>query len=78
MQTVQRVLLLAFAVLAALTVFQQMRYGMMRGRAEGEDKQDDPKAKACRQRAVLCAVGRQSVSGSILRSEPWDSNGYPG
>ncbi|WP_297283800.1 hypothetical protein [uncultured Agathobaculum sp.] len=57
MQTVQRVLLLAFAVLAALTVFQQMRYGMICGRAEGEDKQADPKAKACRQRAVLCAVG---------------------
>lgn len=57
MQTVQRVLLLAFAVLAALTVFQQMRYGMICGRAEGEDKQDDPKAKVCRQRAVLCAVG---------------------
>lgn len=57
MQTLQRVLLLAFAVLAALTVFQQMRYGMICGRAEGEDKQEDPKAKACRQRAVLCAVG---------------------
>lgn len=57
MQTVQRVLLLAFAVLAALTVFQQMRYGMICGRAESEDKQDDPKAKACRQRAVLCAAG---------------------
>lgn len=57
MQTLQRVLLLAFAVLAALTVFQQMRYGMICGRVEGEDKQQDPKAKACRQRAVLCAVG---------------------
>ena len=57
MQTVQRVLLLVFAVLAALTVFQQMRYGMICGRAEGEDKQKDPKAKACRQRAVRCAGG---------------------
>lgn len=58
MQTVQRVLLLAFAVLAALTIFQQMRYGMICGRVEGtEDKQADPKAKACRRRAVLCAVG---------------------
>ena len=57
MKTVQRVLLLAFAVLAALAVFQQMRYGMICGRAEGEDKQDDAQAKACRQRAVLCAVG---------------------
>ncbi len=56
MDTVQRVLLLAFAVLAALTVFQQMRYGMICGRAEGEDKQADPKAKACRRSAVICAV----------------------
>lgn len=57
MQVVQRALLLAFVVLAALTVFQQMRYGMICGRAEGEDKQADPKAKACRRRAVFCAVG---------------------
>ena len=57
MQVVQRALLLAFVVLAALTVFQQMRYGMICGRAEGEDKQADPKAKACRHRAVFCAVG---------------------
>ena len=56
MQTVQRVLLLAFAVLAALTVFQQMRYGMICGRVEGEDKQSDPKAAACRRTGVLYAV----------------------
>ena len=55
METVQRALLLVFAVLAALTVFQQMRYGMLCGRAEGEDRQADPKAKAWR-RAVCCAV----------------------
>lgn len=57
MQTVQRALLLAFAVLAALTVLQQLRYGMICGRAEGADKQDDPKARACRRSAALCAVG---------------------
>lgn len=56
MGTVQRVLLLAFAVLAALTVLQQMRYGMLCGRAEGQDRQADPKAQACRRRAVFCAV----------------------
>lgn len=56
METVQRALLLVFAVLAALTVFQQMRYGMLCGRAEGEDRQADPKAKVCRRRAVCCAV----------------------
>ena len=56
MQTVQRVLLLAFAVLAALTVFQQMRYGMICGRAEGEDKQADPKAAACRRLGVFYAI----------------------
>ena len=69
MQTVQRVLLLAFAVLAALTVFQQMRYGMICGRAEGEDKQDDPKGEsmspAC---SVVRSWGRRFVWASILRS----------
>ena len=49
MQTVQRLLLLLFAAFAALTVLQQIRYGMICGRSEQEDKQDDPKAKACRQ-----------------------------
>lgn len=61
MQTVQRVLLLIFAALAALTVLQQVRYGMICGRAEGEDRQDDPKAKACRQQAVCCAVAAAIV-----------------
>lgn len=46
MQTVQRLLLLLFAAFAALTVLQQIRYGMICGRSEQEDKQDDPKAKA--------------------------------
>ena len=41
METVQRVLLLIFAALAALTVLQQVRYGMLCGRAEGEDRQDE-------------------------------------
>lgn len=61
METVQRVLLLIFAAFAALTVLQQVRYGMICGRAEGEDKQDDPKAKACRQQAVGCAVAAAVV-----------------
>ena len=52
----QRLLLAAFVLFAGLTVFQQMRYGMICGRAEGEDKQADPKAIACRRRAVVCAI----------------------
>ena len=56
MATVQRVLLIAFALFAVLTVFQQLRYGMICGRAEGEDKQADPKAVACRRRAIGCAI----------------------
>ena len=40
MQTVQRLLLLLFAAFAALTVLQQIRYGMICGRSEQEDKQD--------------------------------------
>ena len=42
MAAVQRALLVMFAVFAVLTVFQQVRYGMICGRAEGEDKQADP------------------------------------
>ena len=56
MQTVQRLLLLLFATFAALTVLQQIRYGMICGRSEQEDKQDDPKAKACRQQSTIYAI----------------------
>ena len=56
MAAVQRVLLVMSAVFAALTVFQQVRYGMICGRVEGEDKQSDPKAAACRRTGVLYAV----------------------
>ena len=52
MQTVQRLLLLLFAAFAALTVLQQIRYGMICGRSE----QDDPKAKACRQQSTIYAI----------------------
>lgn len=56
MATVQRVLLVMFAVFAALTIFQQVRYGMICGRAEGEDKQADPKAVACRRLGMFYAI----------------------
>lgn len=56
MVSVQRILLIMFAAFAALTVFQQMRYGMICGRTEEENKQEDPKAKSCRQKAVMYAV----------------------
>ena len=56
MQTVQRLLLLLFAAFAALTVLQQIRYGMICGRSEQEDKQDDPKAKACHQQSTIYAI----------------------
>lgn len=56
MQTVQRLLLLLFTAFAALTVLQQIRYGMICGRSEQEDKQDDPKAKACRQQSTIYAI----------------------
>ena len=52
MQTVQRLLLLLFAAFAALTVLQQIRYGMICGRSEQEDKQ----AKACRQQSTIYAI----------------------
>ena len=53
---IQRLLLLLFAAFAALTVLQQLRYGMICGRTEQENKQDDPKAKSCRQQAAIYAV----------------------
>lgn len=56
MAALQRMLLIVFALFAVLTVFQQLRYGMICGRAEGEDKQADPKAVACRRRAMYCAI----------------------
>ncbi len=56
MAVVQRALLAMFAVFAALTIFQQVRYGMICGRAEGEDKQADPKAVACRRLGMFYAI----------------------
>ena len=56
MAVVQRVLLVMFALFAAPTVFQQVRYGMICGRAEGTDKQADPKAVACRRTGMAYAV----------------------
>ena len=53
-QTIQRLLLFLFVAFAALTAFQ--RYGMICGRSEQEDRQDDPKAKACHAQAMLYAV----------------------
>lgn len=55
-QTIQRLLLFLFVAFAALTAFQQLRYGMICGRSEQEDRQDDPKAKACHAQAMLYAV----------------------
>ena len=54
--TIQRLLLVLFVAFAALTAFQQLRYGMICGRSEQEDKQDDPKAKACRQQSTIYAI----------------------
>ena len=54
--TIQRLLLLLFAAFAALNVIQQIRYGRICGRSEYENKQDDPKAKSCRQQATIYAV----------------------
>ena len=55
-QTIQRLLLFLFVAFAALTAFQQLRYGMICGRSEQEDRQDDPQAKACHAQAMLYAV----------------------
>lgn len=56
MKTLQLALLVLFGVFAALTALQQVRYGMITGRSECSDPQDDPKAKACSRQAAICAV----------------------
>ncbi len=54
---VQRVLLLVFGILAALTALLQVRYGMLCGKSGQEDPQQDPKTLACRKQAAAAAVG---------------------
>ena len=54
--TIQRLLLVLFVAFAALTAFQQLRYGMICGRSEQTNRQDDPKAKSCR-----AQIGRAHV-----------------
>ncbi len=56
MQNVQRFLLALFMLFAALTAFLQLRYGMLCGRAQTENKQDDPKIKTCQRYATFCAI----------------------
>ncbi len=56
MRIIQYALLIMFAVSAIATVFFQMRYGMICGRSLYEQKQDDPKALACRKKAGFFAV----------------------
>jgi len=53
--TIQRLLLVLFVAFAALTAFQQLRYGMICGRSEQANRQDDPNAQAALY-AVLAAV----------------------
>ena len=56
-QTVQRLLLLSVRrVRRADSPASRLRYGMICGRSEQEDKQDDPKAKACRQQSTIYAI----------------------
>lgn len=56
MKLLQLALLAVFVLFAALTALQQVQYGMIAGRSESGDPQDDPKAKACRKRSAFCAV----------------------
>ncbi len=54
-QTLQKILLLAFCLCALVTVFLQVRYGMLCGRSKYQDKQADPKTESCRKYAVASA-----------------------
>jgi len=55
MRDLQRVLLLVFLVFALATVVLQFKYGMICGRSDYPEKQDDPKAKSCRKKAGFTA-----------------------
>ena len=76
-QTIQRLLLFLFVAFAALTAFQQLRYGMICGRTEQADKQEDPKARACRQRAVVYAVCAAACSSPPPNHPPEASSSIP-
>ncbi len=55
MRMAQRILLAAFAVSSLATVVLQIRYGMICGRTEYTEKQDDPRAKSCHRKAGAMA-----------------------
>ncbi len=55
MRMAQRILLAAFAVSALATIVLQIRYGMICGRTEYTEKQDDPLAQSCRRKAGAMA-----------------------
>ncbi|MDY3711873.1 MAG: hypothetical protein SO044_05605 [Agathobaculum sp.] len=56
MRSLQLGLLVFFLVCAALTAFQQLRYGMITGRSAYDDPQSDPAAKDCAKRAAAFAA----------------------
>lgn len=55
MQTLQKVLLAAFALFAALTALQQVQYGILCGKSSYTNQQEDPQARACQKRSALTA-----------------------
>lgn len=55
-RALQWLTLAGFVLCAAFTALQQVQYGMIRGRSAHEEKQDDPKAKACQKRSLTAAV----------------------
>lgn len=57
MEWLQRILLVGFVLCAGLTAWQQVRYGMICGRSEQNDPQQDPEAGACRRQAFVYAIG---------------------
>ena len=69
-QTIQRLLLFLFVAFAALTAFQQLRYGMICGRSEQEDRQDDPKAKACHAQAITQKKKRMQFQAASSFFQP--------
>lgn len=55
MQTLQKLLLAAFALFAVITALYQVQYGMLCGKSSYTNQQEDPQARACQKRAAWMA-----------------------
>lgn len=56
MKALQLIFLAGFALFAFITLLLQLWYGHITGKSDYQDRQQDPRAKACARYSMVCAM----------------------